>query len=418
MGDIDLLRDRQASFRFGPHLALAFGALLVLSSCNRVDNIQSVKSQDYTSTPRDIFGYIPLSAFSSDKGIEDFKKNMVNGMAECGVRLQFWPGVLASSEHYQPALMTPVTPPAGFAAALVFRELGHETTTLRGGAVGYDNFVDMYRLEITLTDLASKKTVWKSQGDYRTADNGKLHSVFHSLDSSAGAAWSGTVLTSMRNEGLLGACRSADAIAPGPVTIAAASPAAPPMAVASSAAASASSVAPTGAAAPAKAPSYKINNVTYASLDEAEAALRANAVKEVAQVAAVPGPPRDTLLIVAIGDKQAKIASTPGQTAAQLEPVLAFMHVVNKVGYDSAAEAVRHSNLFKQVILVNGEDVADADFKGAAYKLWFSSGSWGLAKPAGARQKTVAPMNGEPKAANLNSFVNSLQQAATAADQG
>lgn len=374
----------------------AFAAILTvsaLSSCNSVQNLQSVKDKDYTA-PKNVYGYLQPSTFSADKAAEDFKKYMVDGLAECGIRLQFQPGALPS-----------VTPPAGFDSVLGFHELGHETVTQRGGYVGYDQFNDMYRVEVTLTALPARKVVWKSQGDFRTQDNRRDVLVTKAIDSSAAATWSGSLLKEMRADALLGPCLKTDAIAPGEVTSAAAVPGAQPVQPVASAAA---------APAPAKPSSYKIDNVVYPTLGDAETAMRANAAKEVAQITPFPAAPRESLLIVAGTDKLNKIATTAN--AAQMEPILAFIHLVNQVGYDTTADAVRQSNLFKQVTLVRADDVADGDFKGAAYKLWFSSGSWGLARQGGTRQKVDAPTVAEPKFAKLNAFVTSLQQATIAAD--
>lgn len=380
-----------------------------LSSCNRVEHLESVKSQDLSAAPKNIYGYIASSSFSSDKAVDDFKKGMVEGLAQCGIRLQFQPGALPS-----------VSPPAGFTAVLGFRELAHEATTVSRYTATIDKYNDMYRLEIDLIDVATKKTVWKSQGDFRTKDNAKDKSVFHVFDESASAAWSETVLGEMKKDGLLTSCGPNYAIAPGVITSAAPVPGAAPVPVPTPVAVSGTAAAAAGApaAGPAKPSSYKVNNVTYASLGEAEAAMRANATKEVSQLAPFSGTPRSSLVIVPIGDKQAKIASTPGQTPAQLEPIMAYMHMVNQVGYDTTVDAVRKSNLFSQVTLARGGDVADDDFKGAAYKIWFSGGSWNLAKQGGAPQKVSAPTIAEPKAANLNGFLTSVRQAADAADKG
>lgn len=371
---------------------------LSLSACGGVRNLQSVKSSDYDTTPKNIVAVLQ----DADPTFPAFKARLTEEMASCGIKLQF-----ATVLPGQTNINAP-----GADAFLLFKELAHETTTRRQNYQVTDQYVSMYRYEVTLTDIATKKTVWKGVGDFRTLENAKSNYLGKLVEASPAMTWSRDLMDQMKKDGLVGNCDSAAA-----KTAAADAPVAATPAAATPGGTGNGGDIPLPAAAP-QTMRYNVNGTIYDSLEAAEAAMRTDAAKEVAQINPVSGPHRAALVIVAPTQQQTRNGSIvpPNMSATQLDQIWAYMAVVNKVGYDANLDAIRKAGLFDQVTLIRADDVGEDDFRGATYKLSLAQKDWVLTKQGGGKQKVSALPVSNVKVLVLTKMLDNLQAAATTLD--
>lgn len=333
--------------------SLVGGLALVLASCAGVKNVQTVKSADFTGTPRNIVAVQANGDPFSDSVKDAFRIRM----AQCGVAMQFVPAPPPGRSINAP----------GADAMLTFTELGKETTTVstRYGAV-VDNYPDMYREEFALFDLKSRKDVWKGRGDFTTKEKSR-DSIFKG---SPGEAWSQTLLDLMKKDGLITDCDPAKLPAAAAVTTAAAVP-------------------PAGGASNI---SFGVGGKSYAKADDALAALRVLAGQKVAAATPTGLTVYDSLLVVIPTPEEIANASIKITGPSNLEDFNRYIVGSRQIQIDSYVQAFRKTGMFKSVTTAQSNELKPGEFRGSQYKLWFAktepkgAGSWTLATAKGTQQ--------------------------------
>lgn len=355
---------------------IAILAVAALSGCGGVRNMQTVKSENYGTAPRNIVAILN----EADPSFPAFKESLAKEMAACGIHLEF--------VQVAPGQTTINAPWAQ--AILQFRQLGHETTTVTQYGRPVDNYTSMYRYELMLTDMTEKKVVWKGQGDFRTAENSH-DPLKRAITESPAYGWTTDIMAQMKKDGLIGTC----------------DPSLLPQATSATTRTDASTI---PVSAPVGKLTFQVGGKTYDSLDAAEASMRADAATAVEQIAPSSTPPRSSLLIVVPVLKQGKITQIGGLDPSQVEQLMAYSQKVTAVGHDTTADAIRKSNLFHQVTLIREDNVQDSDFRGAGYKLWIAGKEWKLAKQgSNGSQVVTTPPSGQIKVAALKKTLDSIE---------
>jgi len=153
----------------------------------------------------------------------------------------------------------------------------------------------------------------------------------------------------------------------------------------------------------------KVEGETYDSLEQAETALRAKTAAEIAKMPAQTDTPYGSLLLVMAAEKPPKLPDNlpPGMANPQMLQAIAATSMFTRIGYSADADALRQSKLFSEVEFLRADDVAESDFRGAAYKIYaarniadplapaaFVKVTWTLARADG----TSVPLATEPTA--------------------
>lgn len=391
-------------------LATVLLSSLALAACGGIRNMQSVKSASYTAGPHNIVGVLQ----DADASFPRFKERLSQEMANCGVRLQFVT-VPAGQSHIEMP---------GSDAVLFFKLLGKETVTTRTYGVVSNQYVDMYRYEVTLSDMASRQVVWKGQGDFKTNTNSNSISLTAIVDDAPPVAWAADLTAQMKKDGLLSNCDPSRAASLPPAPAVTVTPQAPQSPAAQPAQPPVQSGQPSAApGAPQSGPlvsptrtSFQVGSVRYDSLEQAEAAMRANAADEVVKLAPMQASPRVSLLLLVPGIVDFA-AHASGSNQEILRHAQAFASMRNRVAFDADADAIRKSGLFGSVTVVPEAGVAETDFQGAAYKLWRAPSGWVLAKLEGGQEKLPALPAGDVKAPALEAMLNSIAAATATLDR-
>lgn len=365
-------------------IAVLIAAFLVTGA---VRDLQSVKSEDYQTQPKTIavtevpFGFVP-----------EFRDSLARKLAECGVGLSFFPVADADAQ-------------------LQIRQTGRETETV---SRPYQQYTRLIRYEFTLVESASHKNVWKSQGDFVLDKPKENEADQRKAMASRSDDWADEMVYQMRRDKLIAHCGSSVAIAPPTPPQPQAVPAPPQVASATPQAAPA----PDG---PVKPMRFNLNGVTYNSLEEAEPQMRGAAAGEVAALALEPGAPHAAVLMVLPPDKTPVAPTVTTGSApppADVLQMLKLVGVINRVGTEASIDALRKSNLFTDVQVLRGDDVAAEDFRGQPYKLYLApskpTAHWTLAKQGGESKALPLGPGGLVTQDNLHKWLNGVKDALTA----
>lgn len=335
----------------------------MLAGCAGVKNVQTVKSTEFSGTPRNIVAVQQNGDPFSAQVKEAFRAKL----ASCGVALQFVPPPPPGQSINAP----------GADGLLAFKELGKETTTVSNKYAVIDKYPDMYRYEFSLTDLKSRKDVWKGRGDFTTREQSK-DSIFRG---SPGDAWSQTLLDLMKKDGLITDCDPAKLPAAAAVTmmpVAAAAPGAAP------------------AAGGAGTISFNVGGVVYKQVDDALAASRTEADKKVAAASRPGSQAYDSLLVAIPTPTEIENASVKITGLAHEADFKKYIVGSRQIQIESYVQAFRKTGMFKSVTTVASDQITANELRGSQYTLSFAKteaktpGAWTLASAKGQQSFQIA----------------------------
>lgn len=327
--------------------------LLLIGFAAIAQDLQSSKAPDYTKAPKHILVQIAPGGVP----VEDFRTAFALFLAHCGTSVRF----------ASPVSLADVKS-GGFDSVMSITPLREEKTTISTRFYTHTYISNVF--ELTLVDIETGRNVWKAEIGLSGGDNPTKAEETHREQKQAAR-----LFKSMMADGLMGSCKPN-----GTLTVSVPDD----LTFRPNPAAAASSP-------PSRSADYTVRGKKYATVEAALDAIRQIVDQKVEKAMPVDRQTYPSVLVII--PTPAQFSSIKIPESANRDDFIRFFVGASDIQYEAYIRAFRKTQLFESVDTARSDEVAADDFRGHAYKLWFTSpgqdisGSWVLASAKGEERR-------------------------------